>query len=129
VLNTLVLPDKTDSKMMNADKTLKQDADQQTLTEQQIWSVYLIRTRLNTLYAGVTTDVERRFKEHASNSKKGARYLRGKGPLALMWHQAIGDKREAMSLEYKIKQMDRKKKLSLIHGSLTLDDIFGPDKT
>lgn len=95
---------------------------------EQVWSVYLIRTRLNTLYAGVTTDVDRRFQEHASNSKKGARYLRGKGPLALMWHQAIGDKREAMSIEYKIKQIDRKKKLSLIHGSLTLDDILASNK-
>lgn len=97
--------------------------------KEAVWSVYLIRTRLNTLYAGVTTDVDRRFQEHASNSKKGARYLRGKGPLALMWHQEIGDKREAMSLEYKIKQIDRKKKLSLIHGSLTLDDIFDLPKS
>ena len=98
--------------------------DEKSADKDAVWSVYLIRTRLNTLYAGVTTDVDRRFREHASNSKKGARYLRGKGPLALMWHQEIGDKREAMSLEYKIKQIDRKKKLSLIHGTLTLDDIF-----
>jgi len=70
--------------------------------DEQVWSVYLIRTRLNTLYAGVTTDVDRRFKEHASNSKKGARYLRGKGPLALMWHQAIGDKREAMRKNFRL---------------------------
>ena len=110
---------------MTTDTELTQEIEKSTCAKEQVWSVYLIRTRLNTLYAGVTTDVDRRFKEHASNSKKGARYLRGKGPLVLMWHQAIGDKKEAMSLEYKIKQIDRKKKLSLIHGSLTLEDIFG----
>jgi len=110
---------------MTIDMSLTHETDSQNPEPDTVWSVYLIRTRLNTLYAGVTTDVERRFKEHASNSKKGARYLRGKGPLVLMWHQAIGDKKEAMSLEYKIKQIDRKKKLSLIHGSLTLEDIFG----
>lgn len=117
--------DELNAKTMTTDTNQTQAIETEAPVTEQVWSVYLIRTRLNTLYAGVTTDVERRFKEHASNSKRGARYLRGKGPLALMWHQAIGDKKEAMSLEYKIKQIDRKKKLSLIHGSLTLEDIFG----
>lgn len=87
------------------------------------WSVYLIQTRLNTLYAGITTDVERRLKEHQSCSKRGARYLRGKGPLTLVWHEEAGTKSDALRLEYRIKQLSRKKKDALIRGQLGLSDL------
>ena len=89
-----------------------------------VWSVYLIQTRLDTLYAGVTTNVERRFQEHVMGKQKSARYLRGKGPLTLVWQQAIGDKHIAMSMEYKIKRLPRKTKLGLIAGTRLLTDVF-----
>ncbi|OOF07043.1 hypothetical protein BZG79_13560, partial [Salinivibrio sp. MA427] len=47
------------------------------------WFVYLIRTRQGHLYCGVTTNVSRRFAQHSAG--KGARALRGKGPLLLAW--------------------------------------------
>lgn len=89
-----------------------------------IWSVYLIQTRFNTLYAGVTTDVERRYQEHVSGKQKSARYLRGKGPLTLVWHKKIGEKRLAMSIEYKIKRLQRSSKLNLIEGKTSLTSLF-----
>ena len=86
------------------------------------WSVYFIQTRLNTLYAGISTDVERRLREHAS-SKKGARYLKGKGPLRLMWQQEVGSKGAALRLEYQLKQLTRTQKNSLISGQVPLQQL------
>lgn len=84
------------------------------------WSIYMIKTRLNTLYTGISTDVERRFKEHSGVSKRGARYLKGKGPLELVWQQMVGTKSDALVLEYKVKKLNRRQKLCLIEGSLDL---------
>ncbi|MGF1687933.1 GIY-YIG nuclease family protein [Photobacterium japonica] len=83
------------------------------------WSVYLIRTAANQLYCGVTTDVTRRFLEHQSKSQ-GAKFLKGKGPLTLAWSQAIGDKRVAMQVEYRIKQLPKKKKEQLVAGDYSV---------
>jgi putative endonuclease len=84
------------------------------------WSLYIIKTRLNTLYTGISTDVDRRFKEHSGTSKRAARYLRGKGPLELVWHQAVGSKSDALVLEYQVKKLNRRQKLSLIEGDIDL---------
>ncbi|MGF1682870.1 GIY-YIG nuclease family protein [Photobacterium minamisatsumaniensis] len=82
-----------------------------------VWSVYLIRTASNHLYCGVTTDVERRFKEH-QGTMKGAKYLRGKGPLTIAWSSEVGSKRVAMQLEYRIKRLSKKQKEQIVIGEL-----------
>ncbi|MEO9655471.1 GIY-YIG nuclease family protein [Marinomonas sp.] len=92
--------------------------------EQKTWSVYIIQTRLNTLYTGITTDVTRRFKEHQGCSGSGAKYLKGKGPLALKWQERVGDKSRALKLEYRIKQLSRQRKLQIIAGQLSLDSLL-----
>ncbi len=79
------------------------------------WSVYLIRMRNNSLYCGVTLDVTRRFSEHQSG-KQGAKALKGKGPLRLVWSQEVGEKRLAMQLEYRIKRLTKARKEALIQG-------------
>lgn len=87
------------------------------------WSIYIIKTRLDTLYTGITTDVERRFKEHSGVNKRGARYLKGKGPLELMWHQTVGTRSDASVLEYRVKQLDKRQKLQLIDGNMCLETL------
>ncbi|AEF55373.1 GIY-YIG nuclease family protein [Marinomonas posidonica] len=82
------------------------------------WSLYIIKTRLNTLYTGISTDVDRRFKEHSGDGKKAARYLRGKGPLELVWQHAVGSKSEALMIESRIKKLNRRQKQGLIEGQL-----------
>ncbi|MCW8329951.1 GIY-YIG nuclease family protein [Photobacterium sp. SDRW27] len=86
------------------------------------WSVYLIRTASNQLYCGVTTDIERRFKEHQTGNK-GAKYLKGKGPLTLVWSEVVGDKRKAMQLEYRIKKLSKAKKESIVSRELRVDAL------
>lgn len=83
-------------------------------TEAPPWHIYMIKTRLDTLYTGVTTDVARRFKEHCSGNKRSARYLKGKGPLELVWHQVVGTKSAALQYEYRVKQLSKAEKQRLI---------------
>lgn len=68
-----------------------------------IWSLYLIETASGALYTGITTDVERRLREH-DGGKRGARALRGKGPLTLIYRQAVGSRSEALKLEAWLKK-------------------------
>ncbi|WP_231870761.1 GIY-YIG nuclease family protein [Marinomonas aquimarina] len=84
----------------------------------------MIKTRLNTLYTGVTTDVERRFEEHCHSPSKGARYLRGKAPLTLVWYQSAASKQQAMQLEYRIKRLPRRTKDKLVLGSVAVAEVF-----
>ena len=50
----------------------------------QSWQLYIVRTAAGALYTGITTDVTRRVNQHQSG--RGARALRGKGPLDLVFH-------------------------------------------
>lgn len=81
-----------------------------------IWHVYIIRCADGTLYTGVSTDVARRLGEHSSGSPKSAKYLRGRGPLELVYSRKVGDRSEALIEERRIKGMTRPQKIRLIGG-------------
>lgn len=81
---------------------------------QKDWYVYLIRTRTNTLYCGITNNLERRFEQHQTG--KGAKYLRGKGPLSLEWTQAVADKSAALKEEIRIKKLTKEQKEVMVSG-------------
>lgn len=88
------------------------------------WSLYLIRCRNGTLYAGITTDVARRFAEHQEGAPKGARYLRGKGPLQLEYQALAGDRSTATKLELWVKALPRSVKEDVVQGKLDLLKLF-----
>lgn len=79
-----------------------------------IWSVYLVRCRDGSLYGGISTDVERRLQEHAAGGAKAAKYLRGRGPLTLVYARKVGDRSAASQAEYRLKQLSRSEKEALI---------------
>ncbi len=89
-----------------------------------VWSLYLIQCNNGSLYTGITTDVERRFKEHQSSSPKSAKYLRGKGPLTLVFREEIGNRSEASIAEARVKKLSRTEKDNLIKGSFLLQAIL-----
>ncbi|WP_273208303.1 GIY-YIG nuclease family protein [Marinobacter subterrani] len=86
------------------------------------WFVYMVRTARGALYTGITTDVNRRFQEHQAGTPKGARSLRGKGPLELVFSAVAGDRSRASKLEWHIKQWPRPRKEALAQGKLSLPD-------
>lgn len=67
------------------------------------WYLYLIETAKGALYTGITTDVARRFAQHQQG--KGARALRGKGPLRLLHAERVGEHGDALRREAQIKRM------------------------
>lgn len=88
------------------------------------WFLYLIRTADNRLYTGITTDTERRLMQHQAG--KGARSLRGKGVLTLVFVQQVGERSQALRVEYRIKQLPKREKERLVAGEIALVDLF-PD--
>ncbi|MEE3235637.1 MAG: GIY-YIG nuclease family protein [Candidatus Latescibacterota bacterium] len=79
-----------------------------------MWYIYIIRCDDKTLYTGITTNVERRFNEHERGGPRGAKYLRGRGPLQLVAQVEVGDRRRATRLEHYVKALPRNEKERLI---------------
>ncbi|CNE72252.1 GIY-YIG nuclease family protein [Yersinia kristensenii] len=77
-----------------------------------LWHLYLLRTASGMLYTGITTDVARRLTQHQAG--KGAKALRGKGELALVFHCEAGDRSTALKLEYRVKQLSKQQKEKLV---------------
>lgn len=87
------------------------------------FSLYVVRCADGSLYTGIATDVARRLQEHESG-RRGAKYLRSKGPLQLVFEQAIGDRSAASSAEHRVKRLDKTAKEALVAGRLSLDDVL-----
>jgi putative endonuclease len=77
------------------------------------WYVYMLRCADGTLYTGITTDVVRRVAEHNGEEGVGARYTRGRRPVALVYMEPADSRAEAARREAAIKQLDRVHKLAL----------------
>lgn len=84
-----------------------------------------MRCANGSLYTGITTDVKRRFEEHKNDKGRGAKYLKGKGPLKLEWQAQLEDKSSALKTEYRIKQLPKAEKEKLIRNKLLLTDVMG----
>ena len=82
------------------------------------WSVYIIRASDDSLYTGVSTDVERRFQEHRTG-KRGARFFHGRTPVAVVFVEGGHSRSSACRREAAIKRMGRAQKLTLIAASPT----------
>jgi len=76
------------------------------------WCVYIILCSDDSLYTGITTDVSRRFGQHAN--QKGAKYFRGRMPKELLYLEPGHDRVSASKREIAIKSMSRRQKLQLI---------------
>jgi putative endonuclease len=77
------------------------------------WVVYIIRCSDNSLYTGVTTDLERRFQEHLSHPR-GAKYFNGRKPMEVVYSEKGHTRSSASQREAAIKKLSRDKKVLLI---------------
>ena len=77
------------------------------------WYVYIIRASDESLYTGITTNVERRFNEHCAGPRR-ARFFRGRQPLEVVYTEIHPDRSSALKRESVIKGLTRKLKLELI---------------
>lgn len=80
----------------------------------KVWGVYLLKCRDNSLYCGVTNDMQRRLRQHNGELKGGAKYTQAKRPCELVYFEACTDKSSAMQREYVIKQLTKSQKKALV---------------
>lgn len=78
-----------------------------------MWYVYMVKCSDNTLYTGITTDLERRVIEH-NGSPKGAKYTKARRPVTLVYYEPSANKSHASKREYQIKQLTKQEKHQLI---------------
>jgi putative endonuclease len=82
--------------------------------------VYIVKCCDGTYYTGSTNDLEKRIGEH-NNGKRGAKYLRGKRPVKLVWRKEYNYYKRALQAETRIKQLSHSEKQELVQ-------IYGKDK-
>ncbi|PPD41469.1 MAG: endonuclease [Methylobacter sp.] len=78
------------------------------------WFVYIILCTDNSLYTGITTDVSRRFAEHAN--QQGVKYFRGRQPLQVLYVETNHNRSSASQRENRIKKLNRVEKWRLVNS-------------
>lgn len=81
------------------------------------WALYVLRTRQGHLYTGIATDVSRRIEEHSGG--RGAKALRGRGPLELVYRKMIGERGLALRLEHRLKLRSKQQKEAIVRQQPT----------
>ncbi len=79
-----------------------------------VWFIYIILCSDDTLYTGISNDVEKRFNQHAMG--QGAKYFRARKPLQLVYLEGGHDRSSAGKREYEIKKLNRIGKWRLINS-------------
>ena len=82
----------------------------------------MVRCRDGSLYTGIATDVENRLADHRAN--KGAKYLRGRGPLKLVFKKRIGEKGRALKIEQQVKNLPRHKKEAIVKTGAGIEELL-----
>ncbi len=78
----------------------------------------MVECKYGTYYAGWTTDLKKRITAH--NEGKGAKYLRGKGPVTLVYKKKYATALKAQAQERLLKGLTRKKKEELVTKHMRL---------
>lgn len=76
------------------------------------WIVYILECADGSLYTGITNDLERRMRAHASGT--GAKYTKRRGPFTVRYTESLNSKGAALQREAAIKSLDRTAKMALL---------------
>lgn len=89
------------------------------------WWVYIVETVAGKLYTGIATDVERRFTEHCSNRRLGAKFFRSDPAQKIVYRLRCADRAMASREEARIKKLSRAQKWLIIRSAAsdTLRDV------
>jgi len=85
-----------------------------SLKESTNWYVYILRCADNTLYTGITKDINKRIAEHNRDSLLAARYTRGRRPVKLVYQETATSRSQATKRELQIKKMRKELKENLV---------------
>lgn len=77
------------------------------------WTVYILKCSDDTLYTGITNDLEKRMLAHEQGL--GAKYTKGRAPFAVIYEECFDNRSDATRREMEIKKLSRQDKLKLVH--------------
>ncbi len=80
------------------------------------WQVYIIRCSDDSLYTGISNDVQRRWQQHLD--QRGAKYFRGRKPVQIVYLEGGHDRSSASRREAAIKKLHRQGKQALIASAV-----------
>lgn len=90
-----------------------------------MYFTYIMRCEDNSLYTGISTDVERRFREH--KDRVGAKYTASRAVKEICAVWSSKNRSDASRLEYYIKTLEKGKKEALIKGQYVIGDLLPVD--
>lgn len=82
------------------------------VTIKKNWYLYIVKCSDDTLYTGISVDIPRRIAKH--NSGKGAKYVRTRLPVTLVYSETFETHKEAILREIYIKSWPKKRKMALL---------------
>jgi putative endonuclease len=82
--------------------------------ESSPWFVYILRCADSSLYTGITTDIDKRLKQHNGIEKNGAKYTRSRQPVELVYQEYSASRAAACKREHMIKNLKKSEKERLI---------------
>ena len=80
------------------------------------WVVYILKCADDTLYTGITNNLEARLAKHESGA--GAKYTRSRGPYEVLFTENHESRSTATKREAEIKSLSRERKLQLVSSAL-----------
>jgi predicted GIY-YIG superfamily endonuclease len=80
----------------------------------EAWTLYILRCRDGSLYAGITIDLERRVAQHQDGT--ASRYTRSRRPVTMVYRESCVSRSDALKREYAVKALSREAKERLISG-------------
>lgn len=83
------------------------------------WKVYVLRCSDNSLYTGITRDLNRRLDEHNNNDRLASAYTRVRRPVKLVYQELHANRSSASKREAEIKKLTKIEKERIIkdqHG-------------
>ena len=89
-----------------------------------MYYTYIIRCEDGSLYTGITTDVNRRFKEHQGQLAGGAKYTKGRMPVKIEVVWQSDNRSLASKLEYRIKKLSKTDKELLVSNPKIIEELL-----
>ena len=78
------------------------------------WKVYLLRCSDDSLYTGITRDLNRRLNEHNNNDRLASAYTRARRPVTLVYYESHSNRSSASKREAEVKKMTKIEKEKLV---------------
>lgn len=79
-----------------------------------MYTLYILKCSDDSLYTGITNDLEKRLQMHRWEISGGAKYTRGRLPVELVYQEEVWNRSEATKRELEVKKLSREEKLALI---------------